>query len=107
MSLRDGNPPSHFTDIGVLYSPPSFLVIRNYYIILVKNLHGRPLRPYLWIRLITFAKMTHFQGQTRRIAVISPILVILCYSPPSFLEIRNYKVIFLNISHGHPINFIY
>ena len=33
-------------------------MIRNYEIIFAKTLHGRPLRPYLWSRLVTTAKTT-------------------------------------------------
>lgn len=31
---------------------------------LQKNLHGRPLKSYLWSQMLTTTKTTHFQGQT-------------------------------------------
>jgi len=41
-----------------------FFVIRNSNLIFANILPGRPLRPYLWSKLVLMAKTTHFQGQT-------------------------------------------
>uniref|UniRef100_A0A3Q7GG31 Uncharacterized protein n=1 Tax=Solanum lycopersicum TaxID=4081 RepID=A0A3Q7GG31_SOLLC len=49
---------------------------QNSEIIFAKNLHGHPLRPYLWSRLIVIAKMIHFQGQTSPKEGNSSILLI-------------------------------
>lgn len=62
------------------------------------------LRHYLWILLITPAKIIHFQCQTSRRAGKPPILpIIVCYSPPSFLVIKNYEINFYNDLHGCPL----
>ena len=58
-----------------LCSPPSFLVISYSQITFTKNLHGRPLRHYLWCHLVSMAKMTHLQGQTSLEQVNPPFFV--------------------------------
>ena len=46
-----------------LCSPLSFLVISYSQITFTKNLHGRPLRHFLWCHFVSTATMTHLQGQ--------------------------------------------
>ena len=51
-------------------------MIWNFKIIFAKNSQGRPLRPYLLIRLVITAKITYFQDQTSLRAVKSITLPI-------------------------------
>ncbi|KAG5628344.1 hypothetical protein H5410_000061 [Solanum commersonii] len=50
------------------------------------------------------AKTVHFQGQTSPRAGKPPLLpIFICYSSPSFVVIQNFNLIFVRISHGHPL----
>ncbi|KAG5598312.1 hypothetical protein H5410_029682 [Solanum commersonii] len=61
-----GKPPVLL--IFVCYSPREFMVTQNSKIIFAKNMHGPPLRHFIWSQLATMAKTAHLQGQTIPVA---------------------------------------
>lgn len=41
-----------------------FFVIGDSDLFLIKNFHGRPLRPFLWPDFVSRGKQTHFKDET-------------------------------------------
>ncbi|KAG5578694.1 hypothetical protein H5410_049321 [Solanum commersonii] len=72
--------------IFMYYSPRHLMLTKNSDVIYAKNLHGLPLRPYIWSLLVTTTKTAHLQGQSNSKAVKPPILqIIVFYSPRHFM----------------------
>ncbi|KAG5613726.1 hypothetical protein H5410_013550, partial [Solanum commersonii] len=90
--------------IFVCYSPRDLLVTQNSDVIVSKNLHGAPLRPYLRSQLVTPAKTANIQGQTSHEAGKSPIFAnFRNYIPQDLLVTQNFDVVFAKNVHGPPL----
>lgn len=87
----------------VCYRSTYLLVIRISNIKNVKFSHVHPLRLWLCSRLIITAKLVHYKGQTtlKHPPLFFPI--ILFFSIPSLLGIRNSDIKNAEISHGNPL----
>ena len=86
------------------YSPPSFLVIWNSKIIFAKNLHERPLRPYLWSRDVTMAKTSILRSNKPRANKPSILLIFMCYSHTIFFGDHDFEIIFAKNLHARRLS---
>ena len=83
-----------------MYSPPSFLLIRNLEMIFARNIHRSLLRPYLCIRFVTIAITTHFQAQMSPDQVKPPPHFANFHVTTIFLGDLQFQMIFAKNLHG-------